>query len=156
MKRTSTRSRTIVAKASSISRLVLALRMSIGNSIRRAASCASRNVVSATTEFLGLTKHGHTAGLGNQLVQQSQPLRQCLIGENHPCQVAARPRQARDQTYRVAADAEHFVDHILRGSKPADLPVQAPFKHRTMLNLKLARALGLDVPPSGRRARRVV
>jgi putative ABC transport system substrate-binding protein len=46
--------------------------------------------------------------------------------------------------YRLAAS---YVDRILRGDKPADLPVQAPVKYQTVLNLKTARALGLDVPP---------
>jgi putative ABC transport system substrate-binding protein len=46
--------------------------------------------------------------------------------------------------YRLAAT---YVDRILRGIKPADLPVQAPTKYETVLNLKTAKSLGLDVPP---------
>ena len=42
--------------------------------------------------------------------------------------------------------AATYVDRILRGEKPADLPVQAPVKYETVLNLKTAKALGLDVP----------
>jgi putative ABC transport system substrate-binding protein len=47
--------------------------------------------------------------------------------------------------FRTAAS---YVDRVLRGEKPADLPVQALTKYELIINVKTAKALGLEVPPS--------
>jgi putative ABC transport system substrate-binding protein len=46
--------------------------------------------------------------------------------------------------YRQTAS---YIDRILRGANPAELPVQTPTKYETAINLKTAKALGLGVPP---------
>ncbi len=49
-----------------------------------------------------------------------------------------------DQSRQAAS----YGDRILRGTRPTELPVQAPIKYVTTINLKTAKALGLTIPPS--------
>ena len=51
-------------------------------------------------------------------------------------------------TVDVHAQAASYIDRILKGASPADLPVQQPTKYSLIINLKTAKALGLTVPQS--------
>ena len=71
-------------------------------------------------------------GGGSALLDQVE---QFLTGRHH----------TQNQVFREAAS---YVDRVLRGTPPGDLPAQAPTKFELVLNLKTAKAFGVDVPPT--------
>jgi putative ABC transport system substrate-binding protein len=120
----------------------------------RAASCRDDAEIKTIMTTLATEERGGLLVLPSNFTGEHRDTIIALAARYSVPAVYPYPSQARagglmsygidlDDLFRRAAE---YVDKILQGDKPADLPVQQPTKFELVINLKTAKALGLDVP----------
>src|SRR5262245_39251829 len=98
-------------------------------------------------KFIGLLIGAPLAGSGIARAQAPQP-RLPAMYPFRECADAGGLMSYGPSLNHLFRQAATFVDKILKGAKPADLPIEQPTKFELVINVKVAKALGLTVPPS--------
>ena len=86
--------------------------------------------------------------LGARIVELAMRHKLPVMGEFSPMSVTGALMSYAPNQINMWRGAARYVDRILKGAKPADLPVEQPTKFELVVNLKTAKALGLTIPPS--------
>jgi ABC-type uncharacterized transport system substrate-binding protein len=128
---------------------------SLGVELRPIDTRHAAEIERAVTAFAGEPNGGLIAVSGARVLQHRDLLVALAARHRLPAVYPYRSHAMSGGLISYGSDqldhvrrAAGYVDRILKGEKPADLPVQAPTKYELVINLKTAKALGLEVPPT--------